>query len=169
MSSCLLAKLSNFCQLLLPMPFLTTFGSIWQLLATFVILLYCPLVILSSRHSVLFSSCQSGSLSICQLVNFLACELLSLWTFQIVHLGACELVLHITSMISFGGFLAECLPCFSFYFEASCEYLISGSHLGGVRNGAILLRPAGPATYYAILYLSPFWWRWLQIKRTNAW
>ena len=111
MSSCLLAKLSNFCQLLLPMPFLTTFGSIWQLLATFVILLYCPLVILSSRHSVLFSSCQCGSLSICQLVNFLACELLSLWTFQIVHLGACELVLHITSMISFGGFLAECLPC----------------------------------------------------------
>ena len=90
MSSCLLAKLSNFCQLLLPMPFLTTFGSIWQLLATFVILLYCPLVILSSRHSVLFSSCQSGSLSICQLVNFLACELLSLWTFQFVHLGACE-------------------------------------------------------------------------------
>ena len=125
----LFAKFGNFCQVLAPLPFLTT----WQLLssylchfrqllatlATFVILLYCPLVILSSchivilssRHFVLFSSCQSGSLSICQLINCLACELLSLWTFHIAHLRACKLVLHITNMISFGGFLAECLPC----------------------------------------------------------
>ena len=91
----------------------------WQLFVTFVILLfYCPvmmsschIVIFTSCHSVLLSSCQSGILSICQFVNFPASELLSLRTFRVAHLRACELVLHII-MISFGGFLAECLPCY---------------------------------------------------------
>ena len=91
----------------------------WQLFVTFVILLfYCPvmmsschIVIFTSCHSVLLSSCQSGILSICQFVNFPASELLSLRTFRLAHLKACELVLHII-MISFGGFLAECLPCY---------------------------------------------------------
>ena len=94
----------------------------WQLFVTFVILLfYCPvmmsschIVIFTSCHSVLLSSCQSGILSICQFVNFPASELLSLRTFRVAHLRACELVLHII-MISFGGFLAECLPCFDLF------------------------------------------------------
>ena len=119
-----------FWQLLIPVGNIwqlsTTFSKVWQRLPTFgdfchpVVLTSCHSVILSSPHivlstscySVLLSSCQFGSLSICQLVNLLACELLSLWTFQFAHLGTCELVLHIRSMISFGGFLAECLPYF---------------------------------------------------------
>ena len=103
----------------------------WQLFVTFVILLfYCPvmmsschIVIFTSCHSVLLSSCQSGILSICQFVNFPASELLSLRTFWLAHLRACELVLHIIK-ISFGGFLAECLPCLFL-----CFFYVPWKHL----------------------------------------
>ena len=106
--SYLLATFSKFWQRLPSFREFAIFDSFWQNLQTSVILLSCHPVILSSWHilissschSVLLSSCQSGSLSI-----------VSLWAFQLAHLGACELVLHIRSMISFGGFLAECLPC----------------------------------------------------------
>ena len=70
------------------------FDRFWPHLETFVILLSCHPVVLSTRfqsschpvilsschscHSVLLSSFQSGSLSIYQLVILLACELLSL-------------------------------------------------------------------------------------------
>ena len=121
----------NFSQILHSLATFANFLQLchfWQLLATFgnfchPAVLSCHhiiwwsghIVIFTSCHSVLLSSCQSGSLSKCQLVNLQACELLSLWTFQLEHLGACELVLHIWSMISFGGFLAECLPCLISY------------------------------------------------------
>ena len=93
----LVAIFGYFCHLFIPV------GNILRLLTS------CHIVNYTSCHSVLLPSCQSGSLSICQLVNFAACELLSLWSFQLA--SACKLVLHIRSMISFGGFLAECLPC----------------------------------------------------------
>ena len=76
------------------LQYLAIFDNFWQLchflqlLATFVILLSCHpvtlssyhLIILSSLHPVILSFChllQSTSLSICQPVNLLACELLS--------------------------------------------------------------------------------------------
>ena len=89
----------------------------WQLLAKFgnfcnpVVSSSCHPVILSSCHLVIFSSLHLVILSFCHLVSLAACQFVSLWAFQLVHLGACKL-LHIRSMISFGGFLAECLPCF---------------------------------------------------------
>ena len=93
----------------------------WQLLAKFgnfcnpVVSSSCHPVILSSCHLVIFSSLHLVILSFCHLVSLAACQFVSLWAFQLAHLGACELVLHIGSMISFGGFLAECLPCFYYF------------------------------------------------------
>ena len=90
-----LAKFGEICQHLATLLFLTTFGNIWQLLSS---------CCLSSCHPVILSYCLPYILSFCPFA------ILSVW--QPVNFLACELVLHIRSMISFGGFLAECLPCF---------------------------------------------------------
>ena len=103
----LLAAFGNFCHLVV----LSSSCLVIQSSCHPVILSSCHLDIFTSCHFVLLLSFQPGSLSICQLVVLLACDLLSLWAFQLAHLGACQLVSHIKSMISFGGFLAECLPC----------------------------------------------------------
>ena len=77
------------------------FCNIWQLLSS------CCVVILSYCHLYTLSFCPFVILSVLQSVNLSACQFASLWSFQ----HTCELVLHIRSVISFGGFLAECLPC----------------------------------------------------------
>ena len=79
---------------------------IWPFLTFFGTLSSCHLVILSSLHLIILPFCHFVILAACQFASSLA--------FQIAHLGACEIVLHIRSMISFGGFLAECLPCLIF-------------------------------------------------------
>ena len=92
------------------LQFLTNFSKFWQNLPTFghfaifdnfwQLLSSCCL---SSCHPVILSYCLPYILSFCPFA------ILSVW--QPVNFLACELVLHIGSMISFGGFLAECLPC----------------------------------------------------------
>ena len=84
--------------------FLATFGN------------FCHAVVLSSCHPVILSYTYLSVLSFCPFVIFTACQVANFWASQLVsfsltHFRACELVWHIRGMISFGGFLAECLPC----------------------------------------------------------
>ena len=119
----LLSICCNICQ------FMTTFSKVWRRMPTirdftmFDIFFatfgnFCDAVVLSSCHPVILSYTHLSVLSFCPFVIFTACQVANFWASQLVsfsltHFRACELVWHIRGMISFGGFLAECLPCYS--------------------------------------------------------
>ena len=83
------AQFGNVCQLFATLPFLTTFGNIWQLLSSCCLVLSpYHLVIWSYCHLYVLSFCPFVILSVWQPVKMSACQFASLWASQLVNFSA---------------------------------------------------------------------------------